>query len=75
MRFEATVEKGKIAISTPSKWKDYLLGFPDGTKMALDIDWKKNKRSLSQNAFYWLYLFCMFMFFSSLFLTILLLIT
>lgn len=55
MQFEATTEKGKLAIATPSKWKDYLLGFPDGTKMILDIDRKKNKRSLSQNAFLWLY--------------------
>lgn len=56
MRFEATTEKGKIALGTPDKWKKYLLGFPDGTKMVLDIDRKKNVRSLSQNAYYWLYL-------------------
>jgi hypothetical protein len=56
MIFEALTEKGKIAISTPDKWKKYLSGFPDGTKMTIEIDRKKNARSLSQNAFMWLYL-------------------
>ena len=56
MRFTAIVQKGKIAIETPDKWKKYLLGFSDGTKMVVYIDRKKNTRSLSQNAFYWLYL-------------------
>lgn len=55
MRFEATTEKGKMAITTPDKWKKYLSGFPDGTKMVIDIDRKKNTRSLSQNAFLWLF--------------------
>ena len=55
MRFEATTEKGKIAIATPDKWRKYLSGFPDGTKMVIDIDRKKNTRSLSQNAFLWLF--------------------
>lgn len=56
MQFQAHIENGKLAIETPVSYKRYLSGFDEGTQMVLDIDKKKNKRSLSQNAFYFLYL-------------------
>lgn len=56
MHFNATIEKGQLAIERKTKWRDYLLGFTDGTKMVVEIDRRKNKRSLTQNSFYWLYL-------------------
>ncbi len=56
MRFLGKKLNGLFAHDTPTKWRDYLAGFPDGTKLVIDIDKAKNKRSLSQNAYYWLYL-------------------
>lgn len=56
MRFTAHIENGKLAINSKESWKRYLLGFNDGTELVLDIDLKKNTRSLSQNRYYWLYL-------------------
>ncbi len=56
MQFQAEIKNGKIALSTPESYKRYLSGFDEGTKMVVDIEKKKNKRSLSQNAFYFLYL-------------------
>lgn len=56
MQFQSHIENGKLAIETPESYKRYLSGFDEGTKMVLDIEKKKNKRSLSQNAFYFLYL-------------------
>lgn len=56
MRFIAHIENGKLALNTPEAWKRYLLGFKDRTELVMDIDRKKNTRSLSQNRYYWLYL-------------------
>jgi hypothetical protein len=56
MNFDATISGGKLEISTPEKWKDYLLTFTDGTRMVVDLSRRKNKRSISQNSYYWLYL-------------------
>ena len=56
MHFDATIEKGILAIDQKTKWRDYLLGFKDGTKMVVEVERMKSKRSLSQNSFYWLYL-------------------
>lgn len=56
MIFHCHIENGKLSIDTPEKWKRYLLGFDEGTKLVIDIDKQKNVRSLSQNKYYWLYL-------------------
>lgn len=56
MRFTGKKLNGLFAHDTPTKWRDYLAGLPEDTKLVIDIDKAKNKRSLSQNAFYWLYL-------------------
>lgn len=56
MQFQAHIQNGKIALDTPESYKRYLSGFDEGTKLVLDIDRKKNTRSLSQNAYMWLYL-------------------
>ena len=56
MFFSCHIENGKLAIDTPEKWKRYLSGFDEGTKLTIEIDKAKNNRSLSQNRYYWLYL-------------------
>ena len=56
MNFHCHIEKGKLAIDTPSKWSKYLEGFDEGTKLVMVIDREKNRRSISQNSYYWLYL-------------------
>lgn len=56
MRFAAHVEDGKLAIETPHKWREYLRGFDSNVKLVLDVERFKNRRSISQNSFYWLYL-------------------
>lgn len=55
MQFRAHIEKGKLAIETPDKYKRYLEGLNEGTKMVVDIEKQKNRRSLSQNSYLWLY--------------------
>ena len=55
MQFRAHIENGKLAIETPESYRRYLSGLNEGTKMTVAIDKKKNTRSLSQNAFLWLY--------------------
>ena len=56
MQFQASIENGKPRIATPDSYKRYLSGFNEGEKIVIDIEKKKNKRSLSQNAYYWIYL-------------------
>ncbi len=56
MQFLATITNGKLAIDTQDKWKRYLSGLNEGEKMSLDIEKRKNRRSISQNAYYWLYI-------------------
>ena len=55
MRFEGKVQQGKFVFSAPIKWKRYLDGMEEKT-LVFDIDELKNKRSLSQNFYYWTYL-------------------
>ena len=56
MQFRAVIENGKPRIDTPESYNRYLSGFNEGEKIVIDIEKKKNKRSLSQNAYYWIYL-------------------
>ena len=56
MQFRAVIENGKPRIDTPESYKRYLSGFNEGEKIVIDIEKKKNKRSLSQNAYYHVYL-------------------
>lgn len=56
MQFRAIIENGKPRIETPESYKRYLSGFNEGEKIVIDIEKKKNKRSLSQNSYYWIYL-------------------
>ena len=56
MQFQAVIENGKPRIETPQSYKRYLEGFNEGEKIVIDIEKKKNKRSLSQNSYYWIYL-------------------
>jgi len=56
MQFRAHIENGKLKLDTPESWKRYLSGFNEGDELVMDIDKKKNIRSLSQNRYYWLYL-------------------
>lgn len=56
MNFHCHIENGKLAIDTPEKWKRYLSGLNEGEKLVMEIDKRKKHRSLSQNAYYWLYL-------------------
>lgn len=55
MQFRAHIEKGRLAIDTPESYKRYLSGLNDGEKMTVTIEKKKNTRSLSQNAYLWVY--------------------
>lgn len=56
MQFAAHIENGKLAIENPEKYKRYLSGLNEGTNMVVDIEKKKNVRTMSQHRYYHAYL-------------------
>ena len=56
MHFTGKIINGKFGIEQQTKWKRFLSGFDEGTELDIDIEKKKGKRTLTQNAYYHLYL-------------------
>ena len=56
MNFNARIEGGKLRIEQEDKWKRYLSGLNENTLLSVSVEKRKNKRSLTQNAYYWVYL-------------------
>lgn len=56
VNFNAKIEGGKLLIEQETKWKRYLSGLNENTLLSVSVEKRKNKRSISQNSYYWLYL-------------------
>jgi len=56
MKFKGLIKEGKFLPATPEKYDKYLTFKLEGKGVDLDIKEHKITRTLTQNAFYWLYL-------------------
>jgi hypothetical protein len=56
MNFFAHIESGLLRIDTPDKWKRFLTGFDEGTRLDIQVEKHSEKRSMNQHRYYHLYL-------------------
>ena len=56
LNFRGYMKGGRLALNSEMQYKRALEGFNDGDKLVLTITPEKQHRSLSQNAYYFLYL-------------------
>ncbi len=55
-RFRGTVENGRIAIGNTARYHDYVHSLKEGKAVWITVETEENKRTLSQNAYYHVYL-------------------
>jgi len=56
LSFKGIIKNGKVALNSPDSWSRALLGFREDEKITVTIATQKKFRSLSHNAYYWVYL-------------------